>query len=81
MACMKHFAAIVMRRVQHCFSFLWRDNLESIRFGSLAIPPNLASRRSCELAGAEFIEIVDLPPDYHGYLLGQRQKCRYRIKL
>ncbi|HMD22150.1 MAG TPA: GNAT family N-acetyltransferase [Alloacidobacterium sp.] len=42
-------------------------------------PQNTASRRSCEIAGAEFIEIVDLPPDYSGYAFGQRQKCRYRL--
>jgi tagatose 1,6-diphosphate aldolase len=42
-------------------------------------PGNRASRRSCEIAGAEFIEIVDLPPEYGGYALGQRQKCRYRL--
>lgn len=42
-------------------------------------PDNFASRRSCELAGARFIEIVDLPPDNPMYKLGERQKCRYRI--
>jgi tagatose 1,6-diphosphate aldolase len=42
-------------------------------------PDNAASRRSCELAGAEFIEIVDLPHYYGGYAHSQRQKCRYRL--
>ena len=42
-------------------------------------PENTASRRSCEIAGAEFVEIVDIPPDYAGYAFGQRQKCRYRL--
>jgi predicted acetyltransferase len=42
-------------------------------------PENIASRRSCEIAGAEFIEVVDLTPDYPGYHFGQRQKCRYRL--
>jgi predicted acetyltransferase len=42
-------------------------------------PENVASRRSCELAGAEFVEIIDLPREYPGYQFGQRQKCRYRI--
>ena len=42
-------------------------------------PDNTASRRSCEIAGAELIEIVDLPSDYAGYAFGQRQKCRYRL--
>lgn len=42
-------------------------------------PDNAASRRTCEIAGAEFIETVDLPPEYPGYALGQRKKCRYRL--
>jgi predicted acetyltransferase len=42
-------------------------------------PDNAASRRTCEIADAEFIEIVDLPPEYPGHALGQRQKCRYRL--
>ena len=44
-------------------------------------PDNLASRRSCELAGAEFVEIADLPEDTDMYQAGHRQKCRYRIDL
>lgn len=44
-------------------------------------PDNLASRRTCELAGAEFIEIVDLPEDTDMYRRGERQKCRYRLAL
>jgi len=43
-------------------------------------PENIASRRSCEIAGAELVEIVDLPSDYAGYAFGQRQKCRYRLR-
>ncbi len=41
-------------------------------------PDNYASRRTCELAGFEFVEIVDLPPDTDLYREGERQKCRYR---
>ena len=41
-------------------------------------PDNYASRRSCELAGFELVEIVDLPPNTDMYLEGERQKCRYR---
>jgi predicted acetyltransferase len=41
---------------------------------------NLASRRSCELAGAELIDIVDVPPSYVGYAFGDRRKCRYRLR-
>jgi predicted acetyltransferase len=43
-------------------------------------PENLASRRSLELAGAELIEIVDVPEDCgmrkYG---GKTRKCRYRL--
>jgi predicted acetyltransferase len=44
-------------------------------------PDNWASRRTCELAGAELIEIVDLPADCDMYADGDRQKCRYRLAL
>lgn len=44
-------------------------------------PENTASRRTCEIAGGKFIEIVDLPPDNDQYLDGDRQKCRYRFDL
>ena len=44
-------------------------------------PDNVASRRTCELAGGIFVEIVDLPEDIDMYQEGERQKCRYRIDL
>jgi predicted acetyltransferase len=44
-------------------------------------PDNTGSRRTCELAGARFVEIVDLPEDSEMYLRGERQKCRYRLDL
>jgi predicted acetyltransferase len=44
-------------------------------------PDNLASRRTCELAGAELVEIVDLPSDCDMYAAGDRKKCRYRLVL
>ena len=44
-------------------------------------PENIASRRTAELAGGTFIEIVDLPEDHEMYLKGDRRKCRYRIEL
>jgi predicted acetyltransferase len=44
-------------------------------------PDNLASRRTCELAGATFVEIVDLPPDSGLHKQGDRSKCRYRLDL
>jgi predicted acetyltransferase len=44
-------------------------------------PDNAASRRSCELAGAELIETVDLPATSQYYARGMRQKCRYRLAI
>jgi tagatose 1,6-diphosphate aldolase len=44
-------------------------------------PDNYASRRTCELAGATFVEIVDLPEDNDMYLRGEQQKCRYRLEV
>lgn len=44
-------------------------------------PDNWASRRTCELAGGELYEVVDLPVDCDMYEEGERQKCRYRFDL
>jgi tagatose 1,6-diphosphate aldolase len=44
-------------------------------------PDNMASRRTCELAGGKFVDIVDLPKGNDQYLRGDRQKCRYRFDL
>ena len=44
-------------------------------------PENVASRRTCEFAGAELVEIIDLPPNLDMYQEGERQKCRYRVDL
>jgi len=44
-------------------------------------PENLASRRTCELAGGTFVEIVDVPPDNEHYKKGDVRKCRYRFDL
>ena len=44
-------------------------------------PDNIASRRTCELAGGKLVEIVDLPEDIDMYQAGERQKCRYRFDL
>jgi predicted acetyltransferase len=44
-------------------------------------PENIASRRTCEIAGAAFVEIVNLPPNVNVYLEGAQQKCRYRLDL
>ncbi|MDJ0590452.1 MAG: hypothetical protein QNJ72_10705 [Pleurocapsa sp. MO_226.B13] len=44
-------------------------------------PDNIASRQTCEIAGGQLIEIVDLPVDNDQYQKGERQKCRYRFDL
>jgi tagatose 1,6-diphosphate aldolase len=44
-------------------------------------PENHPSRRTCEILGGEFVEIVDLPQDTNMYREGERQKCRYRWDL
>lgn len=42
-------------------------------------PDNWASRRTCELAGARFVEIVRVPESDGLYALGHYWKCRYRL--
>ncbi|MBS2033976.1 GNAT family N-acetyltransferase [bacterium] len=44
-------------------------------------PENLASRRSCERAGAVFQELVQIPPGHEMFERGLRVKCRYRLSL
>ena len=44
-------------------------------------PDNAASRRTIERIGGDFIEIVDVPPDYPIPQGVARQKCRYRLRL
>ncbi len=44
-------------------------------------PDNRASRRTCELAGATLVEVVDPPGHADMYKRGERRKCRYRIDL
>src|SRR5215470_390993 len=42
-------------------------------------PSNLASRRSCEHAGARFVETVDVPATSIIHRRGHTKKCRYRL--
>ena len=44
-------------------------------------PDNWASRRTCEILGCKFVEIIDLPEDTDMYRAGERRKCRYRWDL
>ena len=42
-------------------------------------PKNRASKRTCELAGARYIETVHVPREHEMYALGRRWLRRYRI--
>jgi tagatose 1,6-diphosphate aldolase len=42
-------------------------------------PENAASRRTLELAGAQFVEIVNVPEDSFIFQNGHPRKCRYRL--
>ena len=44
-------------------------------------PENVASRRTCEIVGGELVDIVEVPPEVDLYREGDRQKCRYRVRL
>jgi predicted acetyltransferase len=44
-------------------------------------PDNWASRRTCERLGSEMIDIVAVPADHPLYERGDREKCRYLLKL
>jgi predicted acetyltransferase len=45
------------------------------------VADNIASKRTCELAGAKFVEIVDVPAHTDMYREGERRKCRFCLKL
>jgi tagatose 1,6-diphosphate aldolase len=42
-------------------------------------PENIGSRLTCELAGGEFVEIVEVPANCIIYQSGHLKKCRYRL--
>jgi predicted acetyltransferase len=44
-------------------------------------PDNIASQRTCDLVGAEYIETVTVPPHDSLYGRGDRSKLRYRLRL
>ena len=45
-------------------------------------PDNIASRRTCEIVGAKFVEIVEVPEKFYFlYKKADRLKCRYHIDL
>jgi tagatose 1,6-diphosphate aldolase len=44
-------------------------------------PDNYASRNTCELLGAQLIEIVEVPKNLDIYSEEESQKCRYEWKI
>jgi tagatose 1,6-diphosphate aldolase len=44
-------------------------------------PKNMASRRTCELAGGQYIDTVRVPTGTEMYALGRRRVRRYRFAL
>ncbi|MFB0917919.1 MAG: GNAT family N-acetyltransferase [Clostridiaceae bacterium] len=44
-------------------------------------PENIASKKSIEYAGGILQKIMELPSDTDMYLLGDRNKCQYKIEL
>lgn len=44
-------------------------------------PENTASRRTCEIAGGQLVEIVDVPEGHFLRAEGVHAKCRYRFDL
>lgn len=67
------------RAVRLLLPFVRRHGLTTVWITSN--PDNIASRRSCELAGGTFVEVVPLPEDNDQYIEGDREKCRYRLDL
>lgn len=72
----RHYAARSCRLLydlarRHGFTDLWIT----------CDPGNVASARTCELAGAVFISIVAVPEDHPFYKSGSHAKCRYHVGL
>ncbi len=65
------------RGIRLLLPLAWEHDLHTVWI--TCNPDNLASRRTCEIAGGEFVEIVNLPKDSNLYLAGDRQKCRYKF--
>lgn len=72
----KHYAAKACLLI---LSLARKHNMEKLII--TCNPDNIASRRTCELAGAKLTEIVDLPPENDMYQEGERQKCIYEVIL
>jgi len=67
------------RAVRLLFPFVRRLGIRTLWI--TCDPDNVASRRTAELAGAEFVGIVDVPDNCIIFKAGHPRKCRYRIAL
>jgi tagatose 1,6-diphosphate aldolase len=65
------------RSVRLLLPLAWRLGLDPLWI--TCDPENLASRRTLELAGARFVEIVDVAADCAIHKNGHPRKCRYRL--
>lgn len=45
------------------------------------IPDNIASSRTCEIAGGKLLEITDIPKDNEMYLKGERQVKIFKFNI
>lgn len=44
-------------------------------------PDNIASQKTCQWLGAQFMGIVDVPVNSLDFALGDKQKCIYHLKI
>jgi len=70
----KHYAARACRLL---IPLARRHGIEPLRI--TCREDNLASRRTCELAGAQFVGVVETPPGYSDWLGPVRTKCLYHL--
>lgn len=65
------------RSIKLILPFAFKHGLENVWIS--CSPDNLASRRSCEIAGGVMTGIFDIPKEDEMYKEGERQKCWYRF--
>ena len=61
----------------HLLELARRHNMEYVLI--TCDPENIASRRNCEYAGGQLLEIALIPKNSDLYQRGMREKCIYRI--
>lgn len=71
-----HYAA---RSIKLLLSFAKKHGLDCVFI--TCDPENIASCKTCELAGGNLMEVVDLPEQNEQYSKGDRKKCRYKFNL